>query len=76
MVKEMLSVEALEAQTALELPERELPLVFVTLLNGVVVFVPINAAANICDINVNVLAAQVEAGDNTCDAEANQGNRP
>jgi hypothetical protein len=32
--------------------------------------VPVAVAANLCDINVNVLARQVDAGDTTCDADA------
>ena len=32
--------------------------------------VPISVAANLCDINVNVLARQVDAGDTDCDADA------
>jgi len=32
--------------------------------------VPIAIAANICDVDVNVLADQIDAGDLTCDTEA------
>ena len=30
--------------------------------------VPVAVAANLCDVNVNILARQLAAGDNTCDA--------
>jgi hypothetical protein len=32
--------------------------------------VPLALAANLCDLNVNALARQLEAGDNNCDAVA------
>lgn len=32
---------------------------------------PIAVAANVCDVAVNVLAAQLRAGETTCDAVAN-----
>jgi hypothetical protein len=67
--KKRLSVEELEAQTALELPERELPLITV-ILSDTTVQVPIAVAANVCDVNVAVLSAQADAGDTTCTAEA------
>jgi hypothetical protein len=35
--------------------------------------VPVGVAANLCDINVNLLARQFEAGDRTCTAVANAG---
>ena len=39
-------------------------------VSDVVVKVPISVAANICDVAVNVLAQQREAGNVTCDAVA------
>ena len=39
-------------------------------LSDVTIAVPISIAANLCDINVNVLAAQVRGGDTDCDADA------
>lgn len=56
MEKKTLGVEDLEAQTALELPERELPLVTVVLTN-----VLSNNTVTIDVRNVNV-AAQICAG--------------
>ena len=35
------------------------------------VLLPISVAANICDVNVNVLATQLRLGEATCDAVAN-----
>jgi acyl-CoA hydrolase len=35
------------------------------------VLLPIGVAANICDVNANVLAAQLDLGPTTCDAVAN-----
>ena len=35
------------------------------------VLLPIGIAANICDVNANVLAAQLDLGPTTCDAVAN-----
>jgi hypothetical protein len=45
-------------------------LVNVTVTNTQIA-VPVSLAANICDLNVVVLAAQVDAGPTTCDAAAN-----
>jgi hypothetical protein len=39
-------------------------------ISDVTIAVPIAIAANLCDINVNVLAGQVDAGDTTCEATA------
>jgi hypothetical protein len=39
-------------------------------ISDVTVLVPVAIAANLCDINVNVLARQVDAGDTTCEATA------
>jgi hypothetical protein len=66
--KKPLGVEELEAQTALELPKREMPALVTVILDDTTVQVPISVAANLCDIDVAVLAAQVESGDTTCTA--------
>lgn len=70
--KKRLSLEDIEAQTALELPEREIMggLVTVVLLNGAKILVPINVAANLCGIDVNVLAQQQRQGPVVCNAKA------
>jgi hypothetical protein len=65
----MLSMQELEAQSALELPNRELLLVTV-IIGSVRVDVPISVAANLCDIDVNVLAKQLDRGTTTCTATA------
>ena len=39
-------------------------------ISDVTILVPIAIAANVCDINVNILALQVDAGDTTCNATA------
>ena len=39
-------------------------------VSDVTIAVPISVAANICDVNVNVLAGQLDAGDATCTATA------
>jgi hypothetical protein len=39
-------------------------------ISDVFVAVPVAIAANLCDINVNVLARQVDLGDTDCDATA------
>jgi hypothetical protein len=39
-------------------------------ITDVDVLVPIALAANLCDVNVNILARQLRAGDATCDASA------
>ena len=60
--KKPLGVEELEAQTALELPDRDMMalvniLIFdVVDLRNVVVAVPIGVAANVCGVQANVLA--------------------
>ncbi len=68
--KRVLGAEELEAQTALELPKREMPALVTVIFEDNTVQVPIAVAANLCDINVNVLAEQVAAGDTTCTATA------
>ena len=60
--KKPLDVEELEAQTALELPDREMmALIEITVIdvlnnNEVNVQVPIGVAANVCGVQANVLA--------------------
>lgn len=39
-------------------------------VGDITILVPVAVAANLCDIDVNVLSDQVEAGDTTCDATA------
>jgi hypothetical protein len=39
-------------------------------ISDVEVLIPISVAANLCDINVNVLADQVRTGDTDCEATA------
>ncbi len=77
-MKKTLDFAEMDAQTVTALPAREMPQVLsginVILLNGVTVFVPINVAANLCNISVIELE---ESGATTCDAESQQGgNRP
>ena len=59
--KKVLTIEELEAETALELPERELMQTQAGLVNlfigSLSVAVPISAAATICGVQANVLAA-------------------
>ena len=68
--KTRLSAAQIDAQVALELPERELPALVNVVIGDVTVQVPIGVAANICDINAAVLANQVDSGDATCTATA------
>jgi hypothetical protein len=39
-------------------------------IQGLEVFVPVSIAANVCDINVGVLAEQLREGGATCDTTA------
>jgi hypothetical protein len=39
-------------------------------ISDVTVLIPVSVAANLCDINVNVLADQVRTGDTDCEATA------
>lgn len=39
-------------------------------VGDITVLVPIAVAANLCDLDVNVLATQADVGDTTCDADA------
>lgn len=45
-------------------------------LSDITILVPVAVAANLCDINVNALADQVDAGDTTCDATAESAASP
>lgn len=69
--KKTLNAEELEAQTAFELPDRDmLALVNVVALNGVNVAVPISVAANVCDVDAAVLAQEIDqSGSATCEAK-------
>lgn len=75
--KTMLTLEEIDAQTAMELPDREVmscsALVgcfSVNLLNGATINVPINAAANICGVSVTALLAAAQGGATSCTATA------
>lgn len=77
--KRALTLDELEAQTAVELPERDLMAlinVFVPILISdldVVVQVPIGVAANVCGVQVGVLANQEFGADEVaCEAESTQ----
>jgi hypothetical protein len=76
-MKKTLDLAEMDAQTVTALPTREMPAILsginVVLLNGVTVFVPVNAAANICGIDVDVLTQQITEGRTSCDAQARQG---
>jgi len=75
--KKMLSVEDIDSQTALELPDRETLLVNVILVdvidlnnNQIAVQVPIGVAANVCGVSVNALSAFFIDNDTVqCDAQ-------
>lgn len=60
--KKTLSLEEIEGQTAVELPDRYLmasfPLVTVTLKTGEIKLVSIQDAVKICNLQVNVIVAQ------------------
>jgi hypothetical protein len=45
-------------------------------ISDVTILVPVAVAADLCDINVNVLAIQVDAGQTTCDATAQSAASP
>ena len=79
----MLSVKELEAQSALELPNRDMMALVNVILNNITVQVPVGVAANLCDINAAVLIAQInDFGSAECTATADsqaspgQGNNP
>ena len=40
--------------------------------NNIALTIPVNAAANICGVSVNVLAQQLQNGPVSCDSRANQ----
>ena len=67
----MLSMQELEAQSAVELPNRDLMALITVFIGNNEVEVPIAVAANLCDISVNVLAEQVRNGDTDCRAHGN-----
>lgn len=59
MEKKVLSVEELENQTAMELPDRHMmALITVQLLNGAKILVPVSVAANLCGISVAEILSQ------------------
>lgn len=67
--KKALSPEELEAQTALELPERVLPALVNVNIGDVTLQLPIGVAANVCDINAAVLVAAIaDTGSAECTA--------
>jgi hypothetical protein len=45
-------------------------------ISGLTILVPVAVAANLCDINVNVVAAQFDAGDTVCTATAESAASP
>jgi len=68
MVAGLTAVSALPAAAA---PQQE-GLVNVN-LNGIQIGIPIAVAANVCDVNVNVLAEQFAPGDTVCETTAESG---
>jgi hypothetical protein len=71
--KRMLSMEELEAQTALELPDREMLELVNVIVGDVTIQVPIGIAAALCNVNAAVLALQiVQQGDAECTAVVDQ----
>ncbi len=75
--KKALSIEELEAQTAIELPARELMARQRGLVNvnigDVTIQLPVGIAANVCDVNAAVLAAAIaDTGSAECDAAVDQ----
>jgi hypothetical protein len=65
----MLSVEEIESQVAMELPDREMMALVEVNIGDVTVFLPIGIAANVCNVNAAVLAQQfVRQGEATCNA--------
>ncbi len=68
--KKALSLEELEAQTALELPDREMLALVNVIVAGNNVAVPIGIAANVCGVNAAVLAQDfAQDGSAECKAE-------
>jgi len=76
--KKRLGVEDLEAQAALELPDREMmALINITVVdvlnnNTVIAQVPIGVAANVCGVQANVLAQNNIAQPVNCTAATTQ----
>ena len=75
--KRVLSMEDIEAQTAFELPDREMLAAQRGLVNvnfdDVTIQLPVGIAANICDVNAAVLAAAIaDTGEAECDAQVDQ----
>lgn len=70
--KRALSFEQIDAQTAVELPDRDMMalvnIILVDVLSGneVAVQIPIGVAANICGVNAAVLADQLNEGPVEC----------
>ncbi len=70
----MLSMKELEAQSAVELPDRDL-MAIIILVRDVIdvgdILVPVGVAANLCDVNAAVLVADFrDDGSATCTATA------
>ena len=76
VTSQLLTAQDIAAQTALELPDREMAaLVNVTLLNGNTVQVPIGIAANVCAVQASVLAVLTAQGQQvSCTAGAGAGD--
>ena len=77
MEKQPLSAAEIEAQTALELPDREMLAPQRGLVNvdigDVTIQLPVGIAANVCDVNVAVLAAAIaDTGSAECNAAVDQ----
>ena len=75
--KQQLSAAEIEAQTALELPDREMLAPQRGLVNvdigDVTIQLPVGIAANVCDVNVAVLAAAIaDTGSAECNAAVDQ----
>lgn len=75
--KKQLSAAQIEAQTAIELPDREMLAPQRGLVNvnigDVTIQLPIGVAANVCDVNAAVLAAAiVDTGSAECNAAVDQ----
>jgi hypothetical protein len=79
--KQVLSLEELEAQTAIELPDRELMQVGqiglvnvadVVTGNSICVACNVQVAASLCGVNVGVLATQLASGDARCTTSTGQ----
>lgn len=78
--KTMLTLEEIDAQSVMELPDREVMqcsalvgCISVNLLNGATINVPVTAAANVCGVSVAALLAAIQSGATSCTAGAGQG---